>query len=106
MEQDSDTGSRKIVTLKYDDGTELDYMVLSTFTVDDTQYIALLPQDSDGGYDEGAEIITYRYHPLEDGEFQVETIDDDDEQDNVTDYLNELLNEEEFEELFEDIQED
>ena len=45
------------------------------------------------------------YHPLEDGEFQVETIDDDDEQDNVTDYLNELLNEEEFEELFEDIQE-
>lgn len=106
MEQDSDTGSRKIITLKFDDDTALDYMVLSIFSVDDTQYIALLPQDSDGGYDEGADIITYRYHQLEDGEFQVETIDDDDEQDNVTDYLNDLLNEDEFDELFEDIQED
>ena len=105
MEQDSDTGSRKIVTLTFDDNTAMDYMVITTFHVDDIQYIALLPQDSDGGYDEDAEIITYRYHPLEDGEFQVETIDDDDEQDNVTDYLNDLLNEEEFEELFEDIQE-
>ena len=106
MELDSDTGSHSIITLMTDGDTPLDYMVLSIFSVDDRQYIALLPQDSDGGFDEDAEICTYRYHLLEDGDFLVEAIDDDDELDNVTDYLDDLLNEDEFDELFEDIQED
>ena len=42
---------------------------------------------------------------VQDGDFLVEAIDDDDELDNVTDYLDDLLNEDEFDELFEDIQE-
>jgi uncharacterized protein YrzB (UPF0473 family) len=104
MEQDSDIGSRNILTLALDGETPLDYVVLSVFTVDDRQYIALLPKNSDGGIDEDAPIYKYRYHLMDDDDYLLENIEDDDEYDNVTDYLNDLLSEEEFEDFFEEIQ--
>ncbi len=82
------------VTLPLDDGTDLVCDVVMMFTVDDQEYIALLPPD---GYDEEGTVYLYRYFDAEQEEdIVVESIDSDEEWEKVADAYDEILDSEEF----------
>lgn len=85
------------VTLPLDDGTELVCEVVMIFTVDDQDYIALLPPD---GYDEEGTVYLYRFFDADQEEdIVVESIDSDEEWEKVADAYDEILDLEEFNEL-------
>lgn len=67
-----------IMYLTLDDDTELECNVLGIFEVEDTEYIALLPKDSD-------EVLLYQYVELEDEEeFDLLAIEDEEEFESVS----------------------
>ena len=82
-----------IVTLTLDDDSTLECVVLAIYPAGDHEYIALLPTDSD---DDG-EVLLYRFKELEDGEIELDNIEDDDEYEIAADAFDELLDEAEFE---------
>lgn len=83
------------VTLTLDNDEELECDVLTIFTVDDQQYIALLPQTGDS--EEEAQIYIYRLIDNGDGEEPgLENILDDDEFDRVSEAFNEWMEEQDF----------
>ena len=86
------------VTLTLDDGKELECVVLSIFPAGDKEYIALLPIEEEEDDEEG-EVYLYRYSEDEDGQPNLENIEDDDEYEIVADAFDELLDDEEFDEL-------
>ena len=89
-----------IVTLTLDDDSTLECVVLAIYPAGDNQYIALLPTDSD---DDG-EVLLYRFKELEDGEIELDNIEDDDEYEIAADAFDELLDDAEFEEMDEEEQ--
>ena len=75
------------MTLTLEDDTELECGIIGVFDVDDTEYIALLPEDDDT-------VLIYRYN--ENGEdIELALIEDDDEFERVSNAFNELWEEEE-----------
>lgn len=88
-----------LVTLDLDDGTQAECEILTIFTVDEQDYIALLPLDDKGEPNEKGEVFIYRYLEDEDGNPTLDNIADDDEYEAVSDKFDELLDEAEFEEL-------
>jgi uncharacterized protein YrzB (UPF0473 family) len=88
-----------LVTLDLDDGTQAECEVLTIFTVDDQDYIALLPLDDKGEPNEDGEVFIYRYFEDEDGNPSLDNIQDDEEYEAVADKFDELLDEEEFDAL-------
>ena len=86
------------VTLTLDNDEVLECAVLTIYSVDDKEYIALLPLDEDGENEEG-DVFIYRYIETEDGEPTLENIEDDDEYEAAADAFDEWLDEQEFEEL-------
>jgi len=95
------------VTLTLDDDTELECAVLAVFPAGELEYIALMPIE-DGEDDDEAEvgdIYLYRFKELENGEVQLDNIEDDDEYELVSDAFDELIDSEEFDELLEDVEE-
>lgn len=88
-----------LVTLDLDDGTQAECEILTIFTVDEQDYIALLPLDEKGEPNEDGEVFIYRYFEDEDGNPTLDNIQDDDEYEAVADKFDELLDEEEFEDL-------
>lgn len=92
------------VTLTLDDGTELECAVLTIFPVEDNQYIALLPIEENS--DEEGEVFLYRFTELENGELELENIEDDDEYEKVADIFDELLDDEELDDMLEEDEED
>lgn len=84
--QDMDT-----MTLELDDGTEQECVVLTIFTVREKQYIALLPMNDAGEVDDDALIYLYIYQESEDGEIQLDQIEDDTEYEEVSEYLDSAL---------------
>lgn len=88
-----------LVTLDLDDGTQAECEILTIFTVDEQDYIALLPLDEKGEPNEDGEVFIYRYFEDEDGNPTLDNIQDDDEYEAVADKFDELLDEEEFENL-------
>jgi uncharacterized protein YrzB (UPF0473 family) len=88
-----------IVTLDLDDGTQRECEILTIFTVDERDYIALIPLDSNGEPNEDGEVFIYRYLEDEEGNPTLDNIQDDDEYEAVADKFDELLDEAEFEEL-------
>ena len=88
-----------LVTLDLDDGTQAECEILTIFTVDEQDYIALLPLDEKGEPNEDGEVFIYRYFEDEDGNPTLDNIQDDDEYEAVADRFDELLDEEEFEDL-------
>ena len=84
------------VTLTLDDDTEVECVVLTIFTAGERDYIALLPMD--GQEAEEGEVFLYRYTE-EDGQPNLENIEDDDEYEIVADAFDELLDEQEYDEL-------
>lgn len=85
------------VTLTLDDDTTLECVVINIFKAGDREYIALLPMEGPAA-DEG-EVFLYRYSEDENGEPDLENIEDDDEFDLVSDVFDEMLDSAEYDEL-------
>ena len=85
------------VTLTLDDGSELECVVLTIFPAGDRDYIALLPMEGEEA--EEGEVYLYRYTETEDGDPNLENIEDDDEYEIVADAFDELLDEQEYDEI-------
>ena len=94
--------SQDTMTLDLDDGSKVECIVVNVFTVNDRQYIALLPMNEDGSVDDDAQVWLYRFIEMGDGDVQLDQIEDDEEYDLVSDYFDELLDAEEFDSLFGD----
>ncbi|WMM26469.1 DUF1292 domain-containing protein [Tissierella sp. MB52-C2] len=67
-----DMDENDIIYLTLDDDTELECNVLGIFEVEDVEYIALLPMGDD-------EVLLYRYVELEDNEFDLLPIENEEE---------------------------
>lgn len=90
-------GEEMTVTLTLDDGKELECVVLTIFPAGDKEYIALLPMEDEEAED--GEVYLYRYTEDEDGQPNLENIEDDDEYEIVADAFDELLDEQEYDEI-------
>ena len=84
------------VTLTLDNDEVVECDVLTTYTVNDRDYIALLPLNEDGENEDG-DVYLYRYSE-EDGEPTLANIEDDEEYEMAADGFDEWLDEQEFEE--------
>ena len=89
------------VTLTLDNDEEIECAVLTIYSVDDKEYIALLPLDDEGDNEEG-DVFIYRYGETADGEPTLENIEDDDEYEAAADAFDEWLDEQEFEDMIEE----
>ena len=85
------------VTLTLDDDSEIECVVLNISSAGDREYIALLPME--GAESEEGEVYLYRYSEDENGQPNLENIEDDDEYEIVADAFDELLDEQEYDEL-------
>ena len=92
MEQDEVT-----VTLTYDDGSQLECVVLTIFDAGEREYIALLPMEGEEA--EEGEVYLYRYSEDAEGNPNLDNIKDDEEYEIVSDAFDELLDEQEYDEL-------
>lgn len=63
------------------------------------QYIALLPLDENGEESEESDVYIYRFSETEDGEPNLENIEDDDEYDAAADKFDEWMDSLEFDEI-------
>ena len=88
-----------IVTLDLDDGTEVECEILTIFTVNEQDYIALLPLEGEDEPREESEVYIYRYSEDEEGNPSLENIADDEEYEAVSDRFDELLDEAEFNDM-------
>jgi uncharacterized protein YrzB (UPF0473 family) len=89
------------VTLTLDNDEVIECAVLTIYSVDDKEYIALLPLDEEGDNEEG-DVFIYRYVETADGEPTLENIEDDDEYEAAADAFDEWLDEQEFEDMIEE----
>ena len=97
-EQNMNTDEEQItVTLTMEDDEEIDCAVLTTYSANGREYIALLPLNEEGESEDG-DVYLYRYEE-EDGEPTLGNIEDDDEYDIAADAFDEWMDEQEFEEL-------
>ena len=97
-EQNMNTDEEQItVTLTMEDDEEIDCAVLTTYSANGREYIALLPLNEEGESDDG-DVYLYRYEEVV-GEPTLGNIEDDDEYDIAADAFDEWMDEQEFEEL-------
>ncbi len=92
------------VELELDDGTTVTCSIVTIITVDEKDYIALLPLSEDGTNDEG-EVWFYGYSENPDDtneEPALRYIDDDDEYERVVDAFDEYLDNCEFDEIIDE----
>ncbi len=82
----------EVIYLTLDDDTELECEVLGIFEVEDKEYIALLPKDEE-------EVLLYEYVELEDEEFDLLPIDDENEFDLISEAFYALYSDDDFEEF-------
>lgn len=85
------------VTLTLDDDTTLECVVINIFRAGEQEYIALLPMEGEAAED--GEVYLYRYSEDEDGQPNLENIEDDEEFEIVSDAFDEMLDSAEFDEL-------
>ena len=62
-----------VITLEFDDGTEVEAEVMGIFEVDGKEYIALIPDD------DSDDVYIYGYKEISDEEFELLDIEDDEE---------------------------
>lgn len=60
-----------VITLEFDDGTEVEAEVMGIFEVDGKEYIALIPDD------DSDDVYIYGYKEISDEEFELLEIEDD-----------------------------
>ena len=92
------------VTLTLDNGEELECEVVSIFEAGDREYISLLPLG--GEEEENGEVFIYRFKLSEDGEPDLENIEDDAEYEMAADAFDEALDKMEFDEIVEEDEEE
>ncbi len=95
------------VELELDDGSKITCAIITILTVEQKDYIVLLPLDEDGNNDDG-EVWFYRYfedEADENAEPELEYIDDDEEYEKVADAFDEYLDNVEFDEIVSDEEE-
>lgn len=90
-DHDEDCGCEDMqtVTITLEDDTELDCSVIGHFSVDNIDYIALLPENLD-------EVLIYRYTETDDF-VDIENIESDEEFQRVSEVFQSILDEEEDE---------
>ena len=81
-----------VVTLEYDDGTEIETEVMGIFEVDGKEYIALIPDD------DSDDVYLYGYAEVGDDEFELLDIEDEEEFEKVVKEFDTLMDIEEDEE--------
>jgi len=74
-----------IVTLEYEDGTEVETEVMGIFEVDGKEYIALIPDD------DSDDVYLYGYAETGDDEFELLDIDDEEEFEKVVQEFDALM---------------
>ena len=79
----------EFITLEFEDGTEVEAEIMGIFDVDGKEYIALIPDD------DSDDVYLYGYKEVDDEEFELIDIEDDDEFDKVVKVFEELTAEEE-----------
>ncbi len=99
-EQNNYTDEVITVTLTLDNDEVVECVVLTTYTANEQEYIALLPLDENGESTDG-DVYLYRYAVV-DGEPTLENIEDDDEYEIAADAFDEWMDEQEFMELSDD----
>ena len=82
MEKEHNLLESDVVTLTLDDDVEIECAIITTFNMDSTEYIALLPLDEDGGNEDG-DVWIYRFIRDTTGgsDHDLQNIEDDDEYD-------------------------
>ncbi|MBQ1712008.1 MAG: DUF1292 domain-containing protein [Firmicutes bacterium] len=78
----------EFITLEFEDGTEVEAEIMGIFDVDGKEYIALIPDD------DSDDVYLYGYKEVDDEEFELIDIEDDDEFDKVVKVFEELTDEE------------
>ncbi len=73
-----------VMKLMFDDGEEVNCMVLDLFEFEGKKYIILLPEGTE-------EYLVYMYVETEDGAFSLANIDNDEEFNRVIDFINEEI---------------
>ena len=86
------------VTLTLDNDEEMECAVLTIFSLDEQDYIALLPLNEEEENEEG-EVFLYRFSEPTPGEPELDNIEDDDEYERVADKFDEWLDAQQFEDL-------
>lgn len=100
-ENESLNDEEMTVELELEDGTVVNCSVVTIITVEDKDYIALLPLDENGNNEDG-EVWFYGYSENPDDpneEPDLRYIEDDDEYDKVADAFDEYLDNCEFDEI-------
>lgn len=85
VKNSADNAEEDYLTLKFDDGTELECEIIGVFDVGDKDYIALLPEG------DGEDIYLYEYVEYEDDSFELLDIEDDAEFDRVAAEFDKLI---------------
>ena len=103
FEQPESNDEEMTVTLDLEDGSSVECAIVTILTVNNQDYIVLLPLDENGENEDG-EVWFYRYSENEndpDEEPVLEYIDDDNEFEAVADAFDEFLDTQEFDEITE-----
>lgn len=103
FEQPESNDEEMTVTLDLEDGASVECAIVTILTVNNQDYIALLPLDENGGNEDG-EVWFYRYSENEDDPNEEPVLDyigDDDEYEAVADAFDEFLDTQEFDEITE-----
>lgn len=83
-----DHEEHEMIHITLDDDTILNCFIIGTFEVEDTSYIALLPE-------EDGDVLLYRYHELEDEEIELSNIESEEEFNTVSEAFYELFGDDE-----------
>ena len=103
FEQPESNDEEMTVTLDLEDGSSVECAIVTILTVNNQDYIVLLPLDENGENEDG-EVWFYRYSENEndpDEEPVLDYIDDDIEYEAVADAFDEFLDTQEFDEITE-----
>ena len=103
FEQPESNDEEMTVTLDLEDGSSVECAIVTILTVNNQDYIVLLPLDENGENEDG-EVWFYRYSENEtdpNEEPVLDYIDDDNEYEAVADAFDEFLDTQEFDEITE-----
>ena len=75
------------ITLEFDDGTEVECSIMGVFEALGKEYIALVPDDESG------DVYIYGYKEVNDEEFEIMDIEDDEEFKKVTAEFDKIVEE-------------
>lgn len=80
-----------IITLTLEDDSELDCEVIALFNLEDREYIALLPVETED--EDEREVLLYRFNEINEEEFEVKMIESEEEFEKVAEKYYEVASE-------------